>query len=113
MPKGKRKAQLIHAGRRFKERYGIYYKQHIEDHLKCAVHSNGAELVERQSNRVAVYDALYRVKKGDTDDPQQVGRVIIIRFVYDRNRKSVATVLPREDGEGYEIECSVEEGQSP
>jgi len=110
MAKGKRKGQQVHTARRLWERYGIKYKQHIDDHLRCAVHSGGAVLIERTSNRVAVYDALYRIKKVDTDDPARVDKVIIIRFVYDRNRNSIATALPRNNGDNYEIECSLDEG---
>jgi hypothetical protein len=92
----KDKSQQKHAYRRFKERYGINYNQRLSDYLRCAVHSGGAISVCRSSNRVSIYDALFRPQNGEVDDETLVGQLLIIRFAFDRNRNQVITALPRD-----------------
>jgi len=95
----KKEAQYVHAKKRLLERYNLKYVQHIEDHIRCAVKSGGAELIYKSSKRVCIYDVIYRLKNFDVEDANLVGKLIIIRFVYDHARNSVATFLPRNEAD--------------
>lgn len=95
----KKDNERFHATRRLDERYGLRLTQYMRDFFRCAVKSNGAFFVRRQSNRVSIFDIVYRVHAGDTDDPFRVGEVVTIRFAYDRNRREVITMLPRDEEE--------------
>lgn len=95
----KEQSQKIHADRRFQERYGLRYTQRLQDYLRCAVHSGGAFKVRHQSHRTAIYDVLFRPQKSETDDESKIGKLMIIRFVFDRKRNQAVTALPREEQE--------------
>jgi hypothetical protein len=87
-------AQKRHAKRRLATRYGLKLSDHLMQYCRHAIKSNKAILVERQSLRVAVYDMLYTITTKDTDDPDMVGKEVMIRFVYDKNRKQIVSALP-------------------
>lgn len=95
----KKKSQQIHASRRFEERYGLRCTQRLEDYLRCAVHGGGAFFVRSTSNRAKVYDVLFRPQAAETDDETKIGKLMIIRFVFDKQRNQVVTALPRETEE--------------
>ena len=92
----KQKAQQVHASKRFEERYGLRFTQRLDDHIRCAVHSGGAILLQRTSLRASVYECLFRVSGNETDDESLIGKLIILRFVFDKKRNQVVTALPRE-----------------
>ena len=79
----------IHAGRRLEERYGIKYLQHVHDYLISKIRNGKANLIKRQSNRVSIWDIDYPIDGTNT----------IIRAVYDKERKTFCTFLPRNSKE--------------
>lgn len=79
----KKKAQKCHALRRFQERHGLSFNSKIEAIFIKMIQTNMATFVERKSNRLTVWDVPYNLK--------------IFRVFYDRDRKTVATVLPDKD----------------
>jgi Cu/Ag efflux pump CusA len=91
----KKQSQKIHATKRFKERYGLNLTQRLEDYLRCAVHSGGAFLVKYDSKRTQIYDVLFRPQKKETNDIEKIGKLMIIRFSFDKKRNQVVTALPR------------------
>ena len=95
--KNKSDSERIHSHRRAIERYGLKASQNMRDKLRCSVKSGGAEVVRRQSLRVTVYDAIYRIQSCDTDDESRVGKLVILRFAWDKVRGEIITFLPREE----------------
>ena len=80
--KNKLEAERIHCKMRFMERYGIEFSRNMRREFERLIQSFQTNLIRKQSNRVSIHDILYE------------GRVF--RVVYDRNRKTVVTVLPEE-----------------
>lgn len=78
--KGKRKAQLKHAKRRFADRFEISLNDNEYLQLVNKIQKGNAEFVERQSNRVTVWDVEHAEKT--------------IRVVYDKRTKVIVTALP-------------------
>ena len=109
---GKKKGERFHARQRLFERYGLKYSQNIRDKLRCSVVSGGAFFIKKQSNRVKIWESLYRVQRCDTDDESKVGMLVILRFAYDKERKEIITFLPRaEEPKGDEdVEDSLSNG---
>jgi len=80
----KAKAEIRHTKRRCQERYGI--KLSKEDCTKLAeqIRLNKAIFLERQSNRVTIWEITL-------PDGQKA------RAAYDKHRKNIITVLPSKD----------------
>lgn len=78
--KGKRKAQLKHARRRFDGRFDIKLNDNEYLQLVNKIQKGNAEFIERQSNRVTVWNVSYNDK--------------VIRVVYDKRTKVIVTALP-------------------
>lgn len=75
-------SQRIHAKKRAKERYGLILNRHDLRAIVDDIHGGRFVLVERQSHRISVYDM---VVKGTP-----------VRLVYDHQRQTVVTFLPKE-----------------
>lgn len=76
----KKKAQKIHAKRRALQRYSIELNKSLHKDWIHQIQNGVAKFVERQSNRISVYEILVEGK--------------IIPVVYDKIRKNIVTVLP-------------------
>jgi len=74
--------QRYHAKTRFEERFGFKFNRHVRREFVEMIQTCKASFVEKQSNRVFLYDIYY---KGH-----------VFRGVYDKNRKNIVTVLPLE-----------------
>lgn len=83
----KKELQKRHAKRRFQARLGIPLTQELHNFLVRKIQNNEATRVEKQSNRVSVWDinvvGLFR------DNPE----VDVLRVVYDSNTKNIVTTL--------------------
>jgi hypothetical protein len=80
MRKNKQKLQVEHARRRFRERYGIVLNEHQYKYLSQQISDNRAKFIEKQSNRVSVFELKYENQ--------------VVRVVYDKQTKQIVTVLP-------------------
>ena len=80
--KGKSRALFIHAKNRAKERFGIDMNADVHREIVDIIQKNKAKFVQRQSNRVTIWDVDYRYYK--------------LRVVYDKNRGQVVTFLNRD-----------------
>lgn len=76
----KKKAQHLHAKRRFIERYGLEVNRKDLRFMINQIQNGKAKLIERQSHRVSKW----RVKFADRN----------VYVVYDKMRKSIVTALP-------------------
>ena len=74
--------QYRHTEKRFVHRYGVNINRAVYDDLCRQIRENKAQFISKTSNRVS----LFWVKLGDERYP----------VVYDRVRKTIATVLLRE-----------------
>lgn len=84
--KGKHKAQKIHSRRRAMERYGINPSRALHDEWVRRIQSGDfkqARPLEKQSVRLTVFQL------------EHDGEVV--RVVYDKTRKQIVTVLPKDD----------------
>lgn len=83
MKRGSLKArnQARHARERARERYGIELGPHTREVILDAIRSGASTVVARTSRRLVVHEV---VVDGD-----------LMRVVYDRRTKELATVLPR------------------
>ena len=77
------RALRIHAKRRLSERYGIAVNRVGLAEIVILIQSGKAKFLERQSNRVTVWDVTFRGQQ--------------IRVVYDTHRHAVVTALPVEE----------------
>lgn len=91
--KSKRDQQSCHTAMRLKDRYDIRYTQYVHDTILAGIYGGRARLVDKQSNRVTVFDVDIPVRKEDTFLLTAPTSPVTIRVVYDRKRKSLATVL--------------------
>jgi hypothetical protein len=82
----KRKAQRIHAKRRFLERTGWSLTSADLDALSLQIRQGKAKFLRKQSNRVSHWEA---------ESPRGC-----LRLVYDSRTKQVVTVLPKEEQSG-------------
>lgn len=96
----KKDQQKDHAKRRFAERLGIRFSQYLNDMLLNKIHTNQAKIVERQSNRITVYEVTFTPRPADmlNDDPKE----LTVHIVFDRHRKTIVTVAP--PGQGFDSE---------
>lgn len=82
---GKSKAQWIHVKRRCLQRTGVEMTAKLNNQLIGKI-NNGhedAKFVEKQSNRVSVWDIVHEVSEKE----------IVFRIIYDRMRKNIVTIL--------------------
>ena len=82
---GKSKAQWIHVKRRCLQRTGVEMTKTLNNQLTQKIrqgHSD-ADFVEKQSNRISVWDVKHNVD----------GRDVKFRMVYDKMRKNIVTIL--------------------
>ena len=77
----KRKAEQIHARRRFQERTGLFFTRNTNDVFCAIIHRHEAVFIKKTSNRTTVFDIPYQDN--------------LYRCVYDKNRKQIVTVLGR------------------
>lgn len=78
--KTKQQAERAHCKQRFLERYGIEFNRHMRREFERLIQTSQTHLIKKQSNRVSIHDVIYEG--------------IVYRVVYDRNRKTIVTVLP-------------------
>lgn len=93
----KQKSLEKHTRNRLRERYGLNYTQRLFEWLINQMSEGETTLVCKQSNRVSVHDCSYYVQQGDICN-SELARVgwTTIRFVYDKERKTLITVLTLE-----------------
>ena len=82
---GKSYAQGRHAERRFLQRTGIVLTHELHGRLTAKIQRDDSDVVfvEKQSNRVSVWDVTHKVE----------GEKITFRIVYDKMRRNIITVL--------------------
>lgn len=78
--KGKRKAQIKHALRRFDERFDLQLNDNQYKQIVNMIQKGRAEFIRKQSNRITHWDVTFQDQ--------------VIRVVYDKARKVVVTALP-------------------
>ena len=78
----KTNAERKHASRRMLQRHGLEVGKTELGEMVKMIQDGEATFVERQSNRITVWDMDY------------IGR--LLRVVYDKERKQIVTVLPKE-----------------
>ncbi len=87
----KKELQKRHAKKRFQTRLGISLTQELHNFLVQKIQKGQAIKVEKQSNRVSIWDidvrGLFR------ENPE----IDYLRIVYDSNTKNIVTIL-YEDG---------------
>lgn len=79
MSRHKRKAQQRHARRRASERLGVRLSKHDIAEICKQITSGKARLIEKQSNRVSVFEVMVAGQQ--------------THAVYDRQRKTIVTFL--------------------
>lgn len=83
----KKELQKRHAKRRFQARLGIPLTQELHNFLVKKIQNNEAVKVEKQSNRVSVWDI--NIKGLLLNNPE----IDFVRVVYDSNTKNIVTTL--------------------
>lgn len=83
-------AQFKHAQRRASERYGIILTRHRYEELVRKIQSQQGVFLGRQSNRLSVWQ-VEAMAVGELGDDVPVKANV----VYDRERKTVVTFLPK------------------
>lgn len=78
--RSKAKSQKSHCLRRFRERYGISITDNDYQIIVKMIQDGKATCIEKQSNRVSVFEIDYRGEK--------------LQVCYDKNSKQISTVLP-------------------
>lgn len=76
----KKKRQIKHAKRRFKERFDIYIDESELQRLSKKIEAGEAKLVGKQSERVSIYEVRVNSR--------------MVHVVYDKRRKTIVTALP-------------------
>jgi hypothetical protein len=87
--RSKRKAQKAHARRRAAERFGICLTNESYRDLVRQIQSNQAKFVEKQSNRVTLWEVDFAGKKAVAVYDKSRHTVITLwdKEIWDRNRK--------------------------
>lgn len=80
--KGKSRALFLHAKKRAKERFGFELNRDKHRDIVSMIQGNSAKFVEKQSNRVSVWDVEYHG--------------ILMRVVYDKSRGQIITLLHKD-----------------
>lgn len=83
----KRELQKKHAKRRFQTRLGISLTQELHNLLVRKIQKGEAVKIEKQSNRVSVWDVPTPDMFPDSPEIQE------LRVVYDSNTKNIVTIL--------------------
>lgn len=102
----KAKAQRHHARRRGAERYGLDLTNREMEEIVRAIQRGQARLVNKQSNRISVFDISFARRNRDTirevidetltlPTTDSLWERVDVRVVYDRERKQIASFLPR------------------
>lgn len=78
----KKQAQQEHAKRRARERFGCKFTHEDEQEIIEKIQNGVATFIQKQTNRISLFGVIY----------QGVETVI----VYDRERKVVVTLMPRD-----------------
>jgi len=81
--KSKAKCQKSHAIRRFRERFGVHISKNDYQAYVRQIQEGNAKFLEKQSNRISVFEIIVQ---GES-----------VRVCYDKERKSIVTVLPPPD----------------
>jgi len=68
------------------QRFGISFGKKMHDDFVHLIQTNKATLLEKQSLRVSVYELTYNAYGQDTK----------FKVVYDKQRKTIVTILPPE-----------------
>jgi len=79
----KKKSEMIHLRKRWNERVGGTMTKSLHDKIVAMIHSKQSTPIRKTSNRVTIHDVLV------------IGN--IHRVAYDKERKQIVTVLPREE----------------
>jgi len=79
----KDQAQYLHSQKRALERYGLQYTKELKEGILAKIMSGDAKFIDRQSNRVTIWDVHTQGKE--------------VRVVYDKQRKNIASFIPREE----------------
>jgi hypothetical protein len=92
MPKcaTKREGQILHAQKRARQRFGLYFSEHQLDQLAQDIQTQKLKFLERQSLRITVWLACIEEME--------------IVLVYDSKRQVVTTLIPYEWWKG-DHEC--------
>ena len=88
--RSKKQNQKYHAKRRFGERLGIKFTQYLNDMFLHKIHSNQMRLVQKQANRVMVYEVTFTPRQQDMLGGE--AKEMTVHIVYDRMRKTIVTV---------------------
>lgn len=75
----KEQSQNIHARKRFAQRFGIFLTKKLKAEIVQMIHNGFATFVEKQTNRVSLFDVQIEGKT--------------IRVVYDKQRKNIVSAL--------------------
>jgi hypothetical protein len=75
----KKRSQRVHAARRARERFGFTLSGNDQERICQMIRAGEGKFVRKDSNRLSVYDVQF---KG-----------FVMRAVYDKHRKSLATVM--------------------
>lgn len=78
----KHKTIKRHAKMRASERFGINFSKQIHDEVIKTIQDGKAKFVEKQSNRITLFDVLVEGKE--------------CRVVYDKERKTIVTFLNKD-----------------
>lgn len=86
---GKDRAQWIHVRKRCLQRTGIEMTKELSNQLvsKITTGHPEAEFIEKQSNRVTIWDIKHEID----------GEDFVFRAVYDKMRKNIVTILNNAD----------------
>lgn len=102
--KNKKELQKRHAKRRFGTRFGINLTTELHSNLVRKIQKGQAILVEKQSNRVSIFDIdISGLIKKDNYSIVEMNsiadsvRADSIRVVYDSNTKNIVTVLFKDE----------------
>lgn len=100
----KKDQQRDHAKRRFAERLGVKFSQYLNDMLLNKIYTNQFKFIEKQSNRISVYEMTFTPRQIDMiyGEPKE----LTVHVVFDRVRKTLVTVA--EPGTKFDS-CELEE----
>jgi hypothetical protein len=79
----KREAQKKHARRRAAERFDVFLTKEAEREIIEKIQSGRATFIKKESNRISLFGVIF------------AGKETVV--VYDRSRKTIVTLMPRED----------------
>jgi hypothetical protein len=86
-------AMRAHATRRLRERYRIKLNDRIIAEVQNAIENNRGRLVDKQSQRVSVYDVDVMIMPAEQIDYSVESKLCTLRCVWDSRRKALSSVL--------------------